>query len=126
MAIEIVYETHSLTEDNERGRATGWLSGCLSASGRANAHELGARRRDDGIDAVFTSDLARAVETATIAFGDSSIPVLYDWRLRECDFGDRNGMPVEELHPMRFAHLDVPYPNGESWREAIARVGRFL
>ena len=73
-----------------------------------------------------SGDYLRAVETATIAFGDSLIPVLHDWRLRECDFGDRNGMQVEELHPMRFAHVDAPYPNGESWREAIARVGRFL
>jgi broad specificity phosphatase PhoE len=126
VATEIVYETHSLTEDNESGRATGWLPGRLCAAGRENARALGTRRRNDGIDAVFTSDLARAVETATIAFDNSSIPVLHDWRLRECHFGDRNGMPVEELHPMRFAHIDVPYPNGESWREAIARVGRFL
>jgi hypothetical protein len=27
VAIEIVYETHSVTEDNERGIATGWVSG---------------------------------------------------------------------------------------------------
>jgi 2,3-bisphosphoglycerate-dependent phosphoglycerate mutase len=126
MTTEIVYETHSLTEDNECGRATGWLPGRLSAAGRDNARALGARRRDDGIHTVFTSDLARAVETATIACAGSSIPVLHDWRLRECDFGDRNGMPVEELHPMRFAHIDTPYPNGESWREAVARVGGFL
>jgi hypothetical protein len=25
--IELVYETHSTTEDNEAGRATGWLPG---------------------------------------------------------------------------------------------------
>ncbi|GIH46885.1 Histidine phosphatase superfamily (branch 1) [Microbispora rosea] len=30
MAVEIVYETHSITEDNERGIATGWLPGRLS------------------------------------------------------------------------------------------------
>jgi 2,3-bisphosphoglycerate-dependent phosphoglycerate mutase len=26
----------------------------------------------------------------------------------------------------RREHLDVPYPGGESWRQAVARVGRFL
>ena len=62
--VRIVFETHSLTVDNERGIATGWLGGALSARGRALAEELGERRRDDGIDAVFASDLARAVETA--------------------------------------------------------------
>jgi hypothetical protein len=39
--IEIVFETHSTTEDNEAGRATGWLPGRLSPRGRAEAAELG-------------------------------------------------------------------------------------
>jgi 2,3-bisphosphoglycerate-dependent phosphoglycerate mutase len=83
VAIEIVYETHSTTVDNEQGRATGWLPGELSARGRAEACELGDRRRTDGLAAVFSSDLGRAVETVSIAFGGGDVPVLYDWRLRE-------------------------------------------
>ena len=126
MAIELVFETHSTTEDNEQGRATGWRPGRLSAQGRVQAQDLGRRRRDDGIAAVFSSDLARAAETASVAFGASAIPVLYDWRLRVCDYGQRNGMPVAELHLGRRQHLDEPYPGGESWRQAVARVGRFV
>lgn len=126
MAIEIVYETHCTTIDNEHGRATGWLPGELSARGREEARALGRRRAGDGIGAVFTSDLARAVQTATIAFGTSGVPVLHDWRLRECDYGQLNGMPAVEMHAQRREHLDVPYPGGESWRAAIVRVGRFL
>jgi len=124
--IEIVFETHATTEDNEAGRATGWLPGRLSATGRAQAAALGVRRRADGIDAVFCSDLHRAVETAEIAFDGPGVPVLYDWRLRECDYGKDNGMPVAELHAHRAEHLEVPYPDGESWVEATDRVGRFL
>lgn len=124
--IELVYETHSTTQDNEAGRATGWLPGRLSARGRREARELGRRRAADGIAAVFCSDLARAVETAAIAFGDTGIPVLHDWRLRECDYGSRNGMPAGEMHAHRREHLDVPYPDGESWRQAVTRTGRFL
>ena len=126
MAIELVFETHSTTEDNEQGRATGWLPGRLSQRGRTQARQLGQRRANDGIAAVFSSDLTRAAETASAAFGESVIPVLYDWRLRECDYGQRNGMPVAELHAGRREHLDRPYPGGESWREAVSRVGRFL
>jgi alpha-ribazole phosphatase/probable phosphoglycerate mutase len=126
MAIEIVFETHSLTVDNDQGRATGWMPGELSEKGQVLAAELGRRRSGDGIAAVFSSDLARAVQTASIAFGESGIPVLCDWRLRECDYGQRNGMPVAELHRGRIEHLDTPYPGGESWRQAVARVGRFL
>jgi 2,3-bisphosphoglycerate-dependent phosphoglycerate mutase len=124
--VQVVYETHSLTEDNEAGRATGWLSGRLSAAGRELAGELGLRRRDDGIAAVFSSDLARSVETAEIAFGGTGIPVLLDWRLRECDYGSMNGMPTAEVHGDRVRYLDQPYPGGESWRQATDRVRRFL
>lgn len=124
--IEIVFETHSWSEDNDRGVATGWNHGRLSAKGRELARELGERRREDGVSTIFTSDLERAVETASIAFDGSRIPVLHDWRLRECDYGEGNGMPAAELHLDRSAYLDSPYPGGESWRQAIARVGRFL
>jgi 2,3-bisphosphoglycerate-dependent phosphoglycerate mutase len=126
MAIELVFETHSTTEDNEQGRATGWLPGRLSEQGRSQARLLGRRRSGDRITAVFSSDLARAAETASVAFAETAIPVLHDWRLRECDYGQRNGMPAAELHAGRSEHLDRPYPGGESWRQAVARVGRFL
>ena len=53
----VVYETHSTSEHNEAGIATGWLGGALSAAGRAQAVELGERRRDDGIELVVASDL---------------------------------------------------------------------
>ena len=91
MAIQLVFETHSTSEDNECGRATGWLPGRLSERGRAQAQQLGQRRRNDGIQAVFSSDLERAAETARIALAGSQIPLLYDWRLRECDYGENNG-----------------------------------
>jgi alpha-ribazole phosphatase/probable phosphoglycerate mutase len=126
MAVEIVFETHSLTEDNERGVATGWLDGRLSARGREFAAELGTRRRTDGIAVVFTSDLGRAVETADIAFSRSGIPIIKDWRLRECNYGDLNGMPVARLEAERLRHIDIAYPGGESYRQVVARMAGLL
>jgi broad specificity phosphatase PhoE len=126
MTLSLVFETHSTTVDNECGVATGWKPGELSEHGRSQAAELGRRRGENGLVAVFCSDLARAEQTARIAFAGTSVPVLLDWRLRECDYGRRTGMPVAELHAGRRDHLDVPYPGGESWREAVQRVGWFL
>jgi hypothetical protein len=37
VAIELVFETHPTTVDNERGHATGWLPGQLSEQGKAQA-----------------------------------------------------------------------------------------
>jgi 2,3-bisphosphoglycerate-dependent phosphoglycerate mutase len=126
MAVSVVFETHSTSEDNERGIGTGWLGGRLSEAGREQAVELGRRRRNDGIDVVFSSDLNRAVETADIAFAGSSIPVLLDWRLRECDYGTLNGAPRPRIDAVRARHVDEPFPGGESWRQAVTRVAGFL
>jgi broad specificity phosphatase PhoE len=124
--IQVVFETHSISEDNEREVASGWSHSRLSPRGRELARELGQRRGRDGIDAVFSSDLRRAAETAEIAFTESDVPILLDWRLRECDYGELNGRPLAE-HPGRGARfLDEPYPGGESWRQAVTRVGGFL
>ena len=126
MSIEIVFETHSTSTDNESGIATGWLEGGLSESGRGEAEKLGERRRGDNITAVLTSDSGRAVETAEIAFGGSGIPIHQDRRLRECNYGELNGKPVPELDAVRSRHVDEPFPGGESYREVVDRVRGFL
>ena len=126
MAVQLVYETHAITTDNEAGIATGWLPGRLSARGRETALELGLRRRDDGLTAVFVSDLERALETVRIAFRGSTIPVVVDARLRECNYGRLNGMPRARLDEVRVAHVDEPWPDGESYRQVVERTASFL
>ena len=126
MSNEIVFETHALTEDNERGVATGWLPGRLSQRGRELAVMMGRRRRADDLAAVFSSDLRRSVETAEIAFSGSDVPIFLDWRLRECDFGVHNGSPVANLRRDRQEYIDTAYPGGESYRQAVQRVAAVL
>jgi broad specificity phosphatase PhoE len=125
MAVQIIYETHAISTDNEAGVATGWRPGTLSPRGRELARALG-RRRSETIAAVFVSDLARAVQTAELAFGDRGIPIRLDTRLRECDYGERNGMPVAELAAGRSQHIDRPWPDGQSYRQVVAQVDDFL
>jgi broad specificity phosphatase PhoE len=125
MAVHLVYETHSISVDNERGIATGQLPGELSARGRQLARALGERRREDGIACVFTSDLRRAVETAEVAFDGAGIEIRQDPRLRECDYGELNGAPVERLEPRR-RFVEEPYPGGESYRYCTERMRRVL
>lgn len=125
MSVDIIFETHSTSLDNERGVASGWLDTRLSAEGQEGARALGARRRSDGLAAVFSSDLLRAVETAAIAFPGSQIPIHQDMRLRECNYGDLNGALVSELEP-RSRFIEVSFPNGESYRDVVRRVASFL
>jgi broad specificity phosphatase PhoE len=126
MAVEIVYETHSISVHNEQGIASGWPPGELSERGRALAAELGERRRDDGLDAVFSSDLRRAVQTAEIAFAGTDIPLFQDRRLRECHYGEFDGRPVRELEKRRARHIDEPWPGGQSYLDVVRQMGGFL
>jgi 2,3-bisphosphoglycerate-dependent phosphoglycerate mutase len=122
---QIVFETHAWSEDNDLGLATGWGPGELSSKGRYQAKVLGVRRRNDGLAAVFVSDLRRALETAELAFAGLDVPILHDWRLRECNYGDLNGAPREVVHAA-VNGVDDRYPGGESWLEAIRRVSGVL
>jgi 2,3-bisphosphoglycerate-dependent phosphoglycerate mutase len=124
--VTVIFETHAISEDNERGVASGWADSPLSPRGRALAQELGTRRRDDGIGAVFSSDLRRARETVATAFSGHTVPVFLDWRLRECDYGALNGGSAAQHAQGRGRYVDHPYPGGESWRDAVERVGGCL
>jgi len=53
VAIELVFQNYSTTVDNEQGHATGRLS----QRGRLQAGQLEQRSGNDGITAVFSSDL---------------------------------------------------------------------
>lgn len=126
MAVDLIFETHATSVDNERGRATGWLPGELGERGLAEARALGVRRRDDGLAVVFTSDLRRAVQTTEIAFAGTGIPVRVDARLRECDYGDWNGMPVARLETERAGRVDTPFPGGQAYRDVVEQMAGFL
>ncbi|MEV0766968.1 histidine phosphatase family protein [Nocardia salmonicida] len=126
MAIVLVFETHSITVDNERGIATGWLPGELSEQGRSLARDLGQRYQSTDLAEVFTSDLRRAVHTAEIAFAETNVPIRLDPRLRECNYGALNGMPVEDLAALRRQHIETPFPGGQSYREVIDQTRSFL
>jgi broad specificity phosphatase PhoE len=99
VGVEIVYETHATSTDNEAGIATGWLDGELSATGRRQGLELGERRCRTGLAVVFTSDLARTVQTAEFAFAGSDLPIHRDQRLRECNYGRLNGTAARRRRP---------------------------
>jgi broad specificity phosphatase PhoE len=126
MAVDIVYETHSISDHNELGIASGWLPGELSERGLALAAELGERRRHDGLDVVFSSDLHRAVQTAQVAFEGSDLPLIQDRRLRECHYGELDGMPVSVLETRRARHIDEPWPGGQSYRDVVKLTNDFL
>jgi broad specificity phosphatase PhoE len=121
----IYFATHATSYDNAANRASGHNDVGLSPLGAEQAHALPERLAGKPIDAVFTSDLRRAYETAWLAFGDSK-PIVRDGRLREVDYGDLTREPVAVIDRKRKLHIDEPFPNGESYRQRQQLVAEFL
>jgi broad specificity phosphatase PhoE len=124
--VTLVFETHATSLDNEAGLASGWFDVALSPTGEEQARRLGARRRDDHLAVVFCSDLTRSFRTAEIAFGDRSLPIMRDARLRECHYGDLTRRDTSEIEQRRLLHLEDPFPNGESYKQVVDRVSEWL
>ena len=122
MPVTITYFVHGTTTDNEQHLGTGWLPGKLSELGKRQAKELGQQVKDQSFDIVFCSDLKRAIDSAQLGF-EEKYEIVSDSRLRECNYGDLNGKPE---YRKKTDHIDVPYPNGESYRDAEKRVAEFL
>jgi broad specificity phosphatase PhoE len=122
----VVFETHATSLDNEAGLASGWFDVALSSTGEQQARALGERRRREDFAAVFSSDLARAVRTAAIAFPDRTVPIRTDVRLRECDYGALTRCPVSEIEARRADHIARPFPEGESYQQVADRVSDWL
>ena len=122
----VVFESHATSLDNEAGLASGWFDVALSATGEEQAGQLGARRRDDDLAAVFCSDLIRSFRTAEIAFGDRALQIIRDARLRECDYGAFTRLSALEIEERRARHVATPFPNGESYEQVVGRVAAWL
>jgi broad specificity phosphatase PhoE len=123
--MKVYFVTHSTSKDNEAGLASGWNDVGLSKLGIQQAKELGDRFKSIKLDLIYSSDLVRANETVRIAFG-KRILVIVDKRLREINFGDFNGKPVNLVDPMNSKWIKQSFPNGESYEKAIARIHDFF
>lgn len=121
MTVKITYFVHGTTTDNENNRATGHAPGKLSELGVKQASDLGDKV-DEEFDAVYCSDLRRAVRSAKLAFGDK-YEIISDERLRECDYGE---MTQAKANWDLKDYIEEPYPDGESYLEVQQRIKDFL
>jgi len=123
--VSITFEVHALTFDNENHISSGFYDAELSVHGVEQCRELGERYAQDHFDAIFCSDLQRSYKTAELAFGDK-FPIIKDARLCECDYGDFTRHPAIEVEAERSKRIHTPFPNGESYEQAVNRVKEFL
>lgn len=121
--IKITYFVHGTTIDNEKNLCTGWAGGELSTLGIEQAKELGEIVKKQKFDALFSSNLKRAVDSANLSFANQ-YEIIQDQRLRECNYGDFN--QADEKNVNYKEHITLPFPNGESLKDVEKRIKEFL
>ena len=122
---------HGLTAWNTQQRFCGHSDIPLSARGRVQACWLARRLQEEAIAAIYTSDLARARETAELiaSLSTRAVPVKVSTAWREIDFGAWEGLTYAEIagqfkdqlgfftDPERYSP-----PGGESLAHMLQRV----
>jgi broad specificity phosphatase PhoE len=88
---------HGETDDNARGVVQGWIDTPLNKRGREQALMLANRVRGLGIAAIWTSQLARAVQTAEIVGDAIGVEARVDERFAESRRGTWEGRGLAEI-----------------------------
>lgn len=123
--IKITYFVHGTTADNENKISSGWSDVELSEKGVEQAITLKSLIADKKFDAVFCSDLKRAVHSANLIFSGIT-EIIQDERLRECNYGEYNAKPSEIVELMQEKNIVNKFPGGESCEDVKNRVNDFL
>jgi probable phosphoglycerate mutase len=121
---------HGETDDNARRVVQGWTDTPLNERGREQARELAERVAGLGLATVWTSQLARAAETAQIVGEAVGIDPRVDERLAESRRGSWEGRALDEIEhaePEAWAAWQrggagFRFPGGESLAEHQSRV----
>lgn len=104
----------SVSVDRERG----WSDVPLTAEGRQDAKAAALKLKAKGIDAIVSSDLNRAKETAEIIGKILGIKPEFSFKLRPWNLGAFTEQPMDEVTPQIEAYAKKPdevVPKGESF-----------
>ena len=97
-ATRVLAIRHGETAWNVDGRIQGQLDVPLNDTGRWQVHRLALAVADEGITAIYSSDLLRAFETAQAVARGCGEPITTDPGLRERGFGVFEGLSYDEIN----------------------------
>ena len=114
------------------------MAGCrsdidMAAGGYRQVEQLRDRLAGEKIDAVYSSDMKRALATAEVLSENHDVEIIPCPELREIDYGEVEGLTFEQISQqfpdvaelIRQYDPKIQFPGGESFREFAARVGKF-
>ena len=126
---------HGETDWNKAGKLQGQSDVPLNEYGIRLARETAAGLAEVPFEAVFSSPLGRAVETARVIVGERQIPLYLDDRLKEIGFGGMEATDYREakrdaanpMHNFFCAPAEyIPPERAESFQQLYSRSAEFL
>jgi alpha-ribazole phosphatase/probable phosphoglycerate mutase len=118
----ILFARHGETDWNVQRRVQGHSDTPLNETGRAQARVLADELAEESIDAVYSSDLLRAHETARIVAEPRGLNVTATRDLRERDFGTWEGLTDDEIFARYPEAASSRWGDGETKEEMAQRV----
>lgn len=134
MNTHVILVRHGQSQGNAEGRFGGHTDTPLSSRGRQQAKATATLLAGERIDAIYSSDLRRAVETASPLVELTGVEMEATDAFRERSVGVMEGLTFEEAaeqHPEQYAallHRDFEHVllDGESYRQTLDRASRKL
>jgi len=125
---------HGQSEGNAERRFGGHTATPLSPRGRRQAQATARALHDEGLTAIYSSDLARALETAQPLAKLTGLEIHPTRAFRERSVGVMEGLTFEDAaqqHPEQYAallHRDFEHvlTGGESYRQLLDRAWQKL
>jgi broad specificity phosphatase PhoE len=122
----ILLVRHGETDWNRDRRIQGHSDTPLNETGRAQARALAEKLAGEPIDAVYSSDLLRAHETARIVADGRNLDVTAIRDLRERHFGTWEGLTDDEIFARFPEAATGPWGDAETRDEMARRVAGAL
>jgi len=128
--MRLLIARHGQTKHNLDRRYQGITDAPLNETGRVEAGQLADRLLSEKLDAIYSSDLKRCVQTAELVAKKNKLNINKDGRLREISFGEWEGMSYNEIQAQSPELLEkwmndpahIPPPNGETLIQLATRV----
>jgi len=134
LTTHVVIIRHGQSQGNAEGRFGGHTDTPLSPQGRRQAEATAKALASEKFDAIYSSDLPRAIETATPLARLTGARLEITDALRERSVGVMEGLTFEEAaeqHPEQYQALlrrdfEHVLMGGESYRQTLDRASRKL
>jgi len=137
--VQIVLVRHGATDWNLQGRCQGATDRELSEVGLRQAEQIASLLSSESVQAIYSSGLRRARQTAELISQPHNLPVLIEENIRELDHGALEGLTFNEIKQCyseflarwRTEPAEIQVPGGEklidvaerAW-EGVARIAQ--